>query len=878
MNVTCSYFTSLFIRSKSSGYGYVLGAFILLFIFFASYCNANTPDKVEIISGKRECNITSIFINAQQIAGAEVPAIICGDTVYLSVRYFFDLLKIKNAISPDFDSITGYFIDPHDFFIIDNVYKSIHYKQVSFKLNPEDILQAENDLFLQLDCYNKVFGLNCIFDLYNLSINLNTIIDLPAVKILQEEQIREQVKRLIELPMPDTSIKTSRPFFNMGALDWTITGTQQVNGDNNFRTSLSIGAVLAGGEINLGINYFNTQKIDEKQQYYFWRYANNKNRILKQVILGKVFPQSTASIFNPVIGVQLTNASTKSRQIFSNYPISGFTKPGWTVELYMNNILINFSKADDAGFYSFNIPMPYGNSVIKLRFCGPFGEKKEKEMNVFIPLNFIPPHQLEYTITSGMVEDNANSLYSRAGFNYGINKRITLGWGMEYLSSVPADNYMPFINTSVRLTSNLVVLGEYIYAVRARGSLLYKHKTGAQLTINYTNYERDQKAIIFNYLEERSAILSVPFHSKYLSGLSMVSINQIIFPNMLNYTTGQWLFTVVMRRVNLNVNTFMVPIVRGDALHFGEYIYSDWGLTCRLAKGLTIMPQVQYAYQDGKFISMKCRLEQYLLQKCYITLSYERHFNTPIYYLSAGVQYNMPFAKVGFTAARYNDDYLLMGSAHGNIVFDPRTNYLEANNRSQVGRGGITFLAYLDINGNGKKDANEHKVEGLNVKIRGGRVVHSRSDTLIHILDMEPYINYYIDLSQNSFEGVTWQIPFKTLMVNIMPNQLQLIEIPVNVKNEVTGTVHVDGHSEWKNRLKVKICFYTRDNTFIGYTYTDNEGYYSYTDLLPGSYFVRIDNATLMELHAVVTPTVFPLTIKGTENGEIIENVDFTIK
>jgi hypothetical protein len=63
--------------------------------------------------------------------------------------------------------------------------------------------------------------------------------------------------------------------------------------------------------------------------------------------------------------------------------------------------------------------------------------------------------------------------FSRAQFNYGLSKRITIGAGMEYLSSV-TQKTMPFVNASVRLGSNLFITGEHIRNVRTKGLISYK--------------------------------------------------------------------------------------------------------------------------------------------------------------------------------------------------------------------------------------------------------------------------------------------------------------------------------------------------------------------------------------------------------------------
>ena len=61
--------------------------------------------------------------------------------------------------------------------------------------------------------------------------------------------------------------------------------------------------------------------------------------LLRQVMAGKINSNSISTIYNPVVGVQLTNTPTTYRRSFGSYTLSDRTEPGWIVELYVNNVL-----------------------------------------------------------------------------------------------------------------------------------------------------------------------------------------------------------------------------------------------------------------------------------------------------------------------------------------------------------------------------------------------------------------------------------------------------------------------------------------------------------------------------------------------------------
>ncbi len=159
---------------------------------------------------------------------------------------------------------------------------------------------------------------------------------------------------------------------------------------------------------------------------------------MRQLILGKIFPNSISSIFDPVVGVQVTNSPTTYRRSYGTYTLTNRTEPGWTVELYVNNALVDYTTADANGLYSFQVPLVYGNSQIRLRFFGPWGEERLMEENVSVPFNFLPYKEFEYTASAGFLEDSVNSIFTRVQTGYGLTKFMTFGGGVEYKVPSPA--------------------------------------------------------------------------------------------------------------------------------------------------------------------------------------------------------------------------------------------------------------------------------------------------------------------------------------------------------------------------------------------------------------------------------------------------------
>ena len=814
----------------------------------------------------------SVYVRLPYIGVGEIDALIRDADVYLPVTGLFDFLKIRNVPSDDLDLITGFFINPEAVYTIDRPGNRIIYGGRTWELSEGDLVRSETNLYLKAPWYGRIFGLECRFSFRDLTVNIETKQELPGIREMKLEEMRANMTRLRGEVEVDTTIGRSYPGFRFGMADWSVYATEQEGGNSQARLNLSLGSVIAGGEANVSLNYNTGDPFTEKQQYYLWRHVNNDRTLLRQVMAGKITSYATASIYDPVVGIQLTNTPTTFRRSFGTYNLTDRTEPNWTVELYVNNVLVDYVKADASGFFTFEVPLVYGTTNVRLKFYGPWGEERIREQSLSIPYNFIPHRELEYVVSAGVVEDSLWSRYSRASISYGATRFLTLGGGAEYLSSVTTGPLMPFLNASVRLPGNVLVSGEYTYGVRARGTLAYRLPSNIQIDLDYIRYDRDQEAISFNYLEERKASLSLPIKIKKFSAYSRLSWNQIVLPST-NYSTAEWLIAGSLLGVNTNLTTYGIFPGEGD-----PGLYSTLSLGIRLPAEILIMPQAQFSYTDNGFMTAKLGLEKRIFQKGFVNLSFEQNFSHDISMGEIGIRYDFSFAQAGASARQTNRETTLVQYARGSLINDRPTGWLKADNRTNVGRGGISVVAFMDLNANGRRDPGEPKAPGMNVRSNSGRLERSEKDTTIHITGLEPYVKYFIEIDESSFENISWRIEKKSYAVVADPNMMKLIEIPVYVRGEATGTVMYEENGVASGLGRVIVNFYNSSGIVTGRALTEEDGYFSWFGLAPGQYTIRVDTAQLRRLKMISEPEYLTFSVMTSMEGDYIDGLDFTLK
>ena len=815
----------------------------------------------------------TVEMHIPKIGMMELPVAIKDLDAYLSVKDLFDYLKIKNETSDNSKVITGFLLQPDAAFRIDPAQSQIVFKDETYQLTSEDFIQTPTTLYLRSDYFGKIFALNTVFSFRRLSVNLNTELELPIIREKRLQKMRDNLKNVRGIVTADTTLERSYPFFKAGMADWAVTTTQQTNGQSDNRFNLGLGTMIAGGETNVLLNYSTKVPFTSRNQFYQWRYVDNESKVFKQVTAGKIFTRATSSLFAPVVGAQVSNSPLVNRRSFGTYTLSDVTEPLWMVELYVNNVLVNFVKADASGFYSFEVPLMYGNTLVNLRFYGPYGEERTEDRAINIPYNFVPKNELEYTLSAGMVENDERSKFSRLNFNYGLSNTLTIGGGVEYLSGVTSGEVMPFVNTSVRIFPGLLFSGEYTYKVKADGLLSYRTPSNFQIDLNYINYDKDQTAINFNYLEERKLSMSMPIRNKLFSAYTRFSLNQIILPTT-QFTTAQLLLSGVVMGISTNLTTYGLYNDRTKK----PTIYSTLSQTYRLPSQLLFSPQLQYDFSSERFTNLRLSLERPVFERGFMNLGYEHNFLGNTYTFQVGLRYLFDFAQTSATSRIGNQNSTFVQSARGSLLFDDSTNYLTYNNRSSVGKGAITVIPFLDLNSNGNWDETEPNVPGLKLKNLGGRLVYNEDKTIIRIYDLQPYVQLLIEIDPISLDNIAWKVRNPVIAIETVPNQFKTLHIPIEVLGEVSGMVYFKDDSGTSGQGRIIVNILNEAGETAARILTEGDGYFTYLGLRPGKYKAVIVADQLENLDYSVAPMEFTFEILIEKYGDIVDNLEFTLK
>ncbi|MCM8570153.1 hypothetical protein NE848_12240 [Gramella jeungdoensis] len=853
---------SLIFKDRYSNYFFGISLVLMFFSGFVAKAQ-ELNDYDELI----------VDLSAPRIGMIEMPIAIKGQSAFISVTDLFNAFAIKNEYDSTRQKISGFIISPDATYTIDPAGNQIIYKNESYTISDDDFIKTPTTLYLRSDLFGSIFGLYTNFSFRRLSLDLKTDLDLPIFKKLRQEELRSNLNEVKGIVEPDTIIERKYPFFKGGMLDWGVVTTQQTNGMDDNRFNLGLGTMIAGGETNVLLNYSSRVPFTSRNQFYQWRYVNNDSKLFKQVTAGKIFTGATSSLFAPVVGVQFSNTPLLNRRSYGTYILNDYTEPRWTVELYVNNVLVDYTQADASGFYSFEVPLMYGNTNVDLRFYGPYGEERTEARVINIPYTFIPKNELQYTLSAGVVEDDDNRRFSRFALNYGLSNSITFGGGVEYLSEVSSGEVMPFVNTSVKLAPNLLLSAEYNYGVKGEGLLSYRTPSSMQFDLNYTKYHKDQTAINYNYLEEREFSFSSPIRSRAFSAFTRFSVNQIILPTT-EFTTAQLLLSGVLFGVSTNLTTYAIYNDRVK----DPTIYSSIAQTYRLPYQVLFSPQIQYDLGDQAVRNINLELERVIFDRGFLNLSYENNFLRNAYTFEIGLRYTFNFAQTALTSRIGNRNSSFIQSARGSLRYDDNVGYLGSSNRPGVARGGITLIPFLDLNENGKQDLMEPGVPGLELKSNPGILTYNKEKTILRINDLQPYTNLFIEIEPTSLDNIAWNIENTRISLETVPNQYKAVYIPVNVMGEVSGFVYLKDEKGTHGQGRILVNIYDENAKKVKSILTEGDGYFNYLGLNPGIYTAEVDKDQLEDLNFKSSPPSLSFEIEMSEYGDIVDDIEFTLK
>ncbi len=816
-----------------------------------------------------------------------ISAIYSQNKVYLPLSEIFSLLHIHQERGETSHSIRGTFKQPDNHWYINPVNMTARIGKENINLTVKDLRMGEMDIFLSPAVYKNMFGLQftVIFNTLNLKLESDHI--LPIEELRGRENLRREFDSRNDI-VEDYPLRypRSRNIIGAGMIDYNF-GINASSKLQTYNYTLTGGMEFFGGDFQGSLmGNHSGDDIMRRITGLSWRFVTENNPYLTSIRTGQL---STTGLYSKrIIGGALSNDPVMPRRVYETYVIDGYTISDSEVELYVNNQLADYSRADELGYYRFDYPLNYGTVRISLRIFTPAGEVIIEEKQMQIPFTFLPKGVLAYNIQGGIVDDDFTTNYSgNLGFHgdmaFGVAKGITAKIGVDFFSH--EEEQMYYGSISARL------FGQYLLNIDVAPDALYRATTSVTFASNrsfnmaFTHFDGTG---VFNRRGASQAILAnlyVPFRLRGTNAGFRLGADHTILGNTFN--TNYWLdLNSRVGRMNMRFN------YRGKLA--GSLAVEEWlgGLMTTAAtfnfsrnpeiplfvRGSFLRLQVAYNTEYKKWINAGMQVSRTVTRSGRLTVNINYDFHGNAINIKSGFTIDLQPVRSNTHVVSQGGKKSLLQNFNGSFGFDEQSGQILAGNRSQVGQSAASVVMFIDDNENGRLDTGEKIIPAKAIRLDHSGNMSLGDDNILRVEQLQSYWSYNADIVQTALPDPTLSPLYKKFSFVTDPNRYKRIEIPMYRTGIIDGNVKIANEDNTGYGVGgVRLLLSSDANEHLETLRTFSDGSFYEMGLIPGSYKLEIDPIQLDYMDKSSCPPVIIFEVKPTADGDFIENLDFML-
>ena len=843
------------------------------------FASAKTPiesnNPLTFIQESSSNSFEEIILNFKYagIINSPITAYYQNGNVLIPLSEIFDLLLVDNTVDKKNKNISGFFIDPEEKYSLDFLSYKAERKDSSYIFTKLDFIEEDFDFFVNTKTLEQIFDFNLAVDFSNLTVTLNSARNLPVLqKYLREKSYTTSNNE--EIPEPSTKIiDREKTNLSGGVLDYYLTSTFNKGIEPYNTYQFGAGGELLGGSAQLITNgsYFHN-KIYSSETNYLWMYDLEKNDYISKISLGDfsfdgLMPSTSR-------GVQVTNEPLELRKVYASYQIIDKAPPNYTVELYINNKLMDYTKSDANGNFKFKLPLSYGTTLVQLKYYGPEGEYYTDNKIYQIPFTLLPPKEFNYKISLGKYANtskNAANLHAE----YGITDWLTDQAGVDFIDDPLSSKGVFYNSLTSRISDNYLLnllTAPNAYYTLSANALYYSQ---ASVSLAFTNYEKNPVYNPAKLDNEFSALFFVPLESGFRSYNVNGGFRYARSSNLkrYDYSLGALAsFGGFSPTINYNLIQFDYGNeISNRSIISPGFLLTIPGLSSALTflSGNIINSRLNYNLTDNKFENFNISFSASIFKHGRIQISHQQNFLSSISHTQVQLIIELPFTR-SYTSVSENS---FSQSIQGAILYDDNYDKFNFMNRQQLGKSAVAMRMFLDENADGKYDNNEPLIKKGKVVLDNAGTMERSEDNILRIGELSPYTKYRAKIVESSIDNPLWVPKYKSILFSSGPNKVRPIDIPFYVSGEIDGTVTkiVDNQKAAVAGMKVHIDGIENDMNITTNTFSDGSFYYF--GLAPGKYKIYLNQSQLSFLGLQSDPTFKEIDLKP----DGIINFDFIL-
>lgn len=596
-------------------------------------------------------------------------------------------------------------------------------------------------------------------------------------------------------------------------------------------------------------------------------------------------------------GVFISSFDLDKPDVFDTTTLRGEILSGWEVELYRNDVLLDFRSASPDGRYEFlEVPVLYGRNRFRLVFYGPQGQIREESKELFVGDSLLKPGDKKFFVSVNQQETatlytreqtpnrDSGHLRAQARVELGVTKKATLGVGVtSYHLKGERQSYI-----DASLKTSIAGIGLFTDASWQDGggsalstSLLVGRKRFSLIATHEEFWRYDSELVRgsgdgalrrrdnarLNFMIDPLFVKAIPIainarHEEYANSARRVDTSIRTSTSLLGVSISNELASTWNRRPG-EEDAFDIA---GAAL-FNRHF-----------PGGVLRGEVSYDVRPQKrFNSVSLTGDLRLIENT--SLRINTGYNAQQQTVNGGVGVNYAFSGLAigaFGRASSQGAFEAGVNLSSSLARNPINGRWSASAREAAASGAVAARIFVDNDGDGAYTPGDEWLEQARLKVDGRPVrAPATSDGGLLVTGLAPYEPISIELDMRTIEDPYLIGPkISTKRISPRPGLINEIEIPLTRSGEIVGEAVLLEAGETRGVGDVQLELVDNDGVVIATTTSEYDGFYVFERAPFGDYTVRIapEQATRLKLRQEQTPH-----LKLTIDNDIAEGVVITL-
>ncbi|HEU4838022.1 MAG TPA: hypothetical protein VFS88_01270 [Micavibrio sp.] len=791
--------------------------------------------------------------------------------ILISLLDFTGSLDFPIDIDPEQGTAQGWYIREQKTFTLDMKTHTVQTDNGTFKIS-ENVKNEDGDIMVPSQELEQWFGFSLDIDVSSQNMLLTSPVPLPVQEKLARgnRQFRNNRVGPPELPLLPEEHKA----FDLPFVDVTTRSSFSRPGKGGDNRSRHNASVRTQGDLAYGTLSTQSQ-LDYEDRLTNVR-VNYKRESLEPELLGRLHArrfelgdittpgQQLDTLPSSGLGMRVTNIHPLRTTLRPSTEITGTAFPGWDVELYRNNQLINNLTVGDDGLYIFkDVDLYASDNNFKVVLYGPQGEIREEEIQIPVDNRRLSETGSVYDISlmaqqtqtyrnRDVQDEDLGAPALSAIYETPVGERSALTAGLETGKKNGESMATAHAGASTVLGGTLLNFDTAVdNNSEMAAKLVARRDLGNHQLRNETVVSTDR----FN-LENEDGTTNVFEQRLNLDGPFFMEIGRNTRYNLgVGYDMDSEGETENIYRASLNTNLKHIAFNQG--LEYSRYsggqedaLRSITSLSGRIGANRLRMIADYEIKPDSQLERILVTARRPITKKLNAEVGVERMVQEKLTEGRAQLNWDAGFAHIspGVTYNTDNDLSATLTTRFG-LARDPNENSVRSFDRALSGTGAVSAYVFLDKNGNNVFDGEDEPLPDVVIKTpQNGSREKTDETGYAFVSRLRPLKATDVYVDEETLKDPFWVSGFRGVSVLPREGHVTPLIFPVHMAGEMDGTLYArDADGNNRSLRGVDVGLYAMDGRKVMGAVSETDGFYLFSKIPPGDYYLLADEEKLPE-------------------------------